>query len=180
MYVPLWWSSPLPSSKHLTIQTIHWRGDDFLIYVKGKEFCTVAAESGWNPTALMAAFHQGLSKDLKHELVHRDTPASLDSLIDLVLHIDNHVRQRHRTRGPEISRGSRGAPYPLSPVHVPDKQGESGSQPMQLGHTHLSWSERDVQMWEGRCLYCGSSGHLRPACPELQGKDNIYQGREDH
>ncbi|KAK1788993.1 hypothetical protein P4O66_015895 [Electrophorus voltai] len=48
------------------------------------EFRTVAAESGWNPTVLMAAFHQGLSKKLKDELVHHDTRASLDNLIDLV------------------------------------------------------------------------------------------------
>ncbi|KAK1792132.1 hypothetical protein P4O66_001908 [Electrophorus voltai] len=127
----------------------------------------------------MATFHQGLSKDLKHELVHRDTPASLNHLIDLVLRINNRVRQRHRTWGPEISRGSRGAPYPLSPVHVPSKQGESRSQPMQLGHTRLSRSECDARMREERCLYCGSSGHLHPACPELQGKDNICQERED-
>ncbi|KAK1784675.1 hypothetical protein P4O66_003357 [Electrophorus voltai] len=86
----------------------------------------------------MAAFHQGISEDLKDELVHRDTPASLDNLIDLVLRIDNHSRQRHRTRGREISQGCPEALCTLSPVHVHDKQEESGSQPMQLGHTRLS------------------------------------------
>ncbi|KAK1802534.1 hypothetical protein P4O66_004189 [Electrophorus voltai] len=40
-------------------------------------FRTMVAESGWNPTALMAAFHHGLSEELKDELVHQNTPASL-------------------------------------------------------------------------------------------------------
>ncbi|KAK1794625.1 hypothetical protein P4O66_001344 [Electrophorus voltai] len=80
------------------------------------EFSTVVAASGWNPTALMATFHQGLSEDLKDELVHRDTPTSLDDLTDLVLRIDNRLRQRCRTWGPEISRGSHGALCTLSPV----------------------------------------------------------------
>ncbi|KAK1799528.1 hypothetical protein P4O66_000411 [Electrophorus voltai] len=120
----------------------------------------MAAEGGWNPTALMAALHQGLSKEL----------TSLDDLIDLVLRIDNRIRVRRRARGPEVSRGSRRALHTLSPVHVPDKQGESRAQPMQLRHTRLSQSEHDTRMWEGRCLYWRSLGHLRPACPELQEK----------
>ncbi|KAK1801581.1 hypothetical protein P4O66_004540 [Electrophorus voltai] len=122
------------------------------------EFCTVAAESGWNPTALMVTFHQGLSEELKDELVHRDTSASLNNLINLVLPIENRVRQRRRIQGPEISRGSRKAPRTLSPVRVPDKHGESRSQPTQLEHTRLSRSERNARTREGRCLYCGSSG----------------------
>ncbi|KAK1805337.1 hypothetical protein P4O66_019674 [Electrophorus voltai] len=77
------------------------RGEERWLIVS--EFHTVVAESGWNPTVLMAAFHQGLSEDLKDELVHRDT---LDDLIDLVLRIDSRVQQRHRTQGPEISQGS--------------------------------------------------------------------------
>ncbi|KAK1797746.1 hypothetical protein P4O66_008102 [Electrophorus voltai] len=34
------------------------------------QFCTVVAESGWNPTALMTTFHQGLSEELKDKLVY--------------------------------------------------------------------------------------------------------------
>ncbi|KAK1795483.1 hypothetical protein P4O66_010647 [Electrophorus voltai] len=140
------------------------------------EFRTLVAESGWNPTVLTAAFHQGLSEELKDELVHRDTPASLDDLIDLVLCIDNRVRQRRRTQGPEIRRGSHGAPYTLSPVYADDEQGESRSQPMQLGYTHLFKSERDARIREQRCLYCRSAGHFCPACTELQGKDKHPSG----
>ncbi|KAK1795386.1 hypothetical protein P4O66_010560, partial [Electrophorus voltai] len=96
------------------------------------------AESGWNPTALMDAFHQGLSEDLKDELAHQNTSTSLYILIDLVLRIDSRIRERRRARGPDVSQGSCGAPRTLSPVHVSDKQGDSGLRPMQLGHTCLS------------------------------------------
>ncbi|XP_035386612.1 uncharacterized protein LOC113583249 [Electrophorus electricus] len=96
------------------------------------------AESGWNPTALMDAFHQGLSEELKDELAHQNTSTSLYILIDLVLRIDSRIRERRRARGPDVSQGSCGAPRTLSPVHVPDKQGDSGLRPMQLGHTRLS------------------------------------------
>ncbi|KAK1804852.1 hypothetical protein P4O66_003553 [Electrophorus voltai] len=47
---------------------------------------------------------------------------------------------------------------------------------MQLRHTRLSRSERDARMQEQRCLYCRSTGHLHPTCPELQGKGKRRSG----
>ncbi|KAK1792958.1 hypothetical protein P4O66_001599 [Electrophorus voltai] len=81
-----------------------------------------------------------------------------------------------RARGPDVSRGSRGALRTLRPVRVPAQQGESGPQPMQLGRTSLSQSERDARMREGGCRYCGSSGHLHPPCLELRGKRQRLSG----
>ncbi|KAK1788719.1 hypothetical protein P4O66_002537 [Electrophorus voltai] len=84
---------------------------------------------------------EGLSEELKDELVHRDTPASLDHLINLVLRINNCIWQRHTAYG----RGDQRSVESLVELRAPlalftslTKQGESGSQPMHLGHTRLS------------------------------------------
>ncbi|XP_036431298.1 deleted in malignant brain tumors 1 protein-like [Colossoma macropomum] len=41
----------------------------------------------------------------------------------------------------------------------------------------LAWHEREARMREGRCLYCGQAGYLRPACLELSGNDRVHHGR---
>ncbi|KAK1805936.1 hypothetical protein P4O66_012983 [Electrophorus voltai] len=138
MYVPLQQSLLLPLSRLFTIQSLDIRQGKTAVADYTIEFRARVAENGWNPTVLMATFHQGLGEEFKDELVHQDTSASRDDPIDLVLRIDNRVRERHRARGPEISGVSHGAPCTLSLVHVPDKRGESRLQPMELGHARLS------------------------------------------
>lgn len=53
------------------------------------KFCTLAAENGWNEPALKAVFRQGLNENIRTEMVCRDDEASLDSMIDLTIHLDN-------------------------------------------------------------------------------------------
>ena len=140
------------------------------------EFRTLAAESGWNSEALMAAFQQGLSEELKDELAPRDSPSTLDDLIELALRLDNRLRERRRARE------SGGAPsacrlLPSSVANSAPAEHSEEAQPMQLGHTRLSRHEREARMREGRCLYCGQAGHLRPACPELTGNGQVRHGQ---
>uniref|UniRef100_A0A3B1J8V9 CCHC-type domain-containing protein n=1 Tax=Astyanax mexicanus TaxID=7994 RepID=A0A3B1J8V9_ASTMX len=127
------------------------------------EFRTLAAESGWNASALASAFHHGLNEDLKDELAHRDSPTTLDDLIELTQRLDNRLRERYRVRtgdGPPSPTGNRG-------------------RPVQLRHTRLSQEERDTRMRDGRCLYCGTAGHQRTDCPQLVLKRQHPLGGEE-
>lgn len=47
------------------------------------EFCTLAAENGWNESTLKAVFRQGLNGKVLKELACRDESATLDTLIHL-------------------------------------------------------------------------------------------------
>lgn len=49
------------------------------------DFRTAAADSGWNETALLNAFCQGLSNWLKDALTSHDHPKSVNSFIELLL-----------------------------------------------------------------------------------------------
>lgn len=55
------------------------------------EFCTLAAESGWNEPALKA-YWQVLNPEILTNLACRDDEATLNSLIDLSIHLDNLLR----------------------------------------------------------------------------------------
>ena len=62
------------------------------------EFCTLAAESGWNTEAMVTAFHQGLSNSIKDELASLELGVDLDSLIMLAIRIENRLREQVRQR----------------------------------------------------------------------------------
>ncbi len=40
-----------------------------------------------------------------------------------------------------------------------------GTEPMQIGFTHLSKEERERRIRQDLCLYCGLPGHMRASCP---------------
>uniref|UniRef100_A0A8D0CYT6 Gypsy retrotransposon integrase-like protein 1 n=1 Tax=Sander lucioperca TaxID=283035 RepID=A0A8D0CYT6_SANLU len=71
------------------------------------EFRTVAAESGWNQTALMDAFLCGLSSALNDHLAALDLPEDLDTLIALAIKIDKRLFEREREREMEEDQGRR-------------------------------------------------------------------------
>lgn len=52
-------------------------------------FCMLTAGSGWNEPALKAAFCNRLNMDVLMELASQDKQVSLDSLIDLMIHLTN-------------------------------------------------------------------------------------------
>lgn len=135
-------------------------------------FRTLAAESGWNMEALMAAFRHGLSSCIKDELAAKDPAEDLEALIDQTIRLDNRLRERRRER--QSSRSWTTCPEaPLQDLLQPPPAPE---EPMQLGASHLSQAERDRRMRERRCLYCGVKGHFRPTCPELAGKAKPHPG----
>lgn len=60
------------------------------------DFCILAAESGWDDTALQGVFMRGLTDGVKDELAARDETNSLEELISLATRLDNRLRERQR------------------------------------------------------------------------------------
>lgn len=138
------------------------------------EFRTLASESGWDQRALRATFHQALSPELKDELAFRDPSPDLESLIEVAIRIDHRLRERQHERRRETSvYRSQEFSKTVEPLGKPSDLEE----PMQLGRTRLTQTERDRRMRERRCLYCGKPGHFRSNCPELSGKASSRPGK---
>lgn len=135
-------------------------------------FRTLAAESGWNMEALMAAFRHGLSGCIKDELAAKDPVQDLETLIDQSIRLDNRLRERRRERQPSRN-SSTGLEVPTQGL----SQSPPAEEPMQLGGSRLSQAERDRRIRERCCLYCGVQGHFRSTCPELVGKAEPRPGR---
>lgn len=58
------------------------------------EFRILAAESGWNSSALCDAFLHGLSHIVKDQLISLDLPADLDALVARTVKIDKRLLER--------------------------------------------------------------------------------------
>ncbi|XP_055368562.1 uncharacterized protein LOC129604791 [Betta splendens] len=140
------------------------------------EFRTLAAEAGWDATALGDVFIRGLSRRVKDCLVARDLPSDLNALIALAIQIDRRLgsserehrgeggaRESHRGRTEISTRGqcfADGAPTSQSSGTQPPPE-----EPMQLGRARLTESEKRRRRSQGLCLYCGQHGHFASKCP---------------
>ncbi len=120
------------------------------------EFCTLAADSGWNQPALTDAFYNGLSETVKDHLTSLDLPSELDALVSLASRIDKWLMERHRACALQKQR----RPPPTPPQrfqpqsqHLPPAgrpPSPDAPEPMQIGHMRLSPAEHQRRMNEGR------------------------------
>ena len=140
------------------------------------EFRILAAGGNWNDEALMSAFRRGLSDTIK-DLMLRDRPSSLDSLIALALQVDERLRERRHERANRTPSFQRNTRFPTQErSHVPVQRSASPPapskefEPMQLGRSHLTRDVRAHRIQNNLCLYCGKSGHFIQAC-EARPKD---------
>uniref|UniRef100_A0A8C5DKJ9 Retrotransposon gag domain-containing protein n=1 Tax=Gouania willdenowi TaxID=441366 RepID=A0A8C5DKJ9_GOUWI len=134
------------------------------------DFWTLKAEVDWTEQALRAAFTKGLSDQIKDELMSRDEPDDLESLISLANKIDNRIRARRKERDNSARSSTRTTA--LSPPIRPSRQPIrfevdqiDGPEPMQLGRAHLTPEELQRRRQAGEYLYCGKSGHFLASCP---------------
>ena len=128
------------------------------------DFQTLAASSGWNPEALFDTFLNGLSEEIKDELIGHDLPHTCDALVNLAIRIDTRIQQRRRMRvsgGPRRSSMATPVPQP-APFSTSE---DPGPEPMQVDRTHLTLAERQRRFASRSCLYCGQPGHFISACP---------------
>lgn len=148
------------------------------------KFRILAAESGWDDSALQAIFFKGLYGEVKDELAVRDECNSLNSLIDLAIRLDNRMRKRARecqeTRGWRLTSGIRPSSsdsiqeQPDTTNYAHEPRPLPVDEPMQLGRTRLTPAERQRRMRDKLCLYCGQGGHFLSYCPEVP-KDRAHQ-----
>ena len=128
------------------------------------DFRTRASQCDWQPSALCDVFLHGLAPYMKDELAVRETPPTLDKVIELATRIDVRIRERRRER---LCEGRVQSPTfrprefqaPAEATH-PDE-----TEAMQLGRTSLSSAERDWRRRSNLCLYCGQPGHYISGCP---------------
>lgn len=142
------------------------------------EFRIIASNSGWNDDALRCAFRRGLSDEVKDGLAVRDRATSLDNLIELSIRLDNRLQERRREKShrptdynshvprhqrfsPEQNSQSRATPRLVNRSSSPSEE-----EPMQLGRTRISPTERQRRVSMGMCLYCGAPGHVIALCPQ--------------
>lgn len=139
------------------------------------DFRILAAESGWDDTALQGVFMRGLTDRVKDELAARDETNSLEELISLATRLDNRLRERQREKAgrqslprvltsPQLS-SSTSTPTNLPPVHSSTPDPPAGDEPMQLGRARLTPAERQRRQRSGLCIYCGQAGHYISTCP---------------
>ncbi|KAL2088058.1 hypothetical protein ACEWY4_016886 [Coilia grayii] len=99
------------------------------------EFCTLAAETGWEDDTLMTAFYQGLSESVKDEIVNREWSEELDDIVTLATTLDARMRERRmerRGRPPCLPSRASETPPSVKPCLTEDQPPQ---EPMQLGRS---------------------------------------------
>ncbi|KAK3569703.1 hypothetical protein QTP86_003321, partial [Hemibagrus guttatus] len=127
------------------------------------QFRTLAAKSGWNEQALLAAYRQGLSPQVRLHLAAHEDAIGLERLIQLSIRVATRLQSCvHRSQDQSRPYNRRDRPEPVSP---PEPAPEPAPEPMQLGMTRLNPAERQRRLTQSLCLYCGDPGHALPVCP---------------
>lgn len=140
------------------------------------EFRTLAVESGWNDEALESVFYNGLSSQIKDELVSYPEPETLEDLVQLAIRVDNRCRERQRERrrsesplprrvATSYSVGGGPPRYNARSPAGTNNEERPEHEPMQLGRYHLDEEERRRRFDNNSCLFCGLQGHYRSSCP---------------
>ncbi|KAK3542973.1 hypothetical protein QTP70_008091 [Hemibagrus guttatus] len=127
------------------------------------QFRTLAAKSGWNEQALLAAYRQGISPQVRLHLAAHEDAIGLERLIKLSIRVATRMQLCvHRSQDQSRPYTRRDRPEPVSP---PEPAPEPAPEPMQLGTTCLNPAERQRRLTQSLCLYCGDPGHALPVCP---------------
>ncbi|KAK3506565.1 hypothetical protein QTP70_009903 [Hemibagrus guttatus] len=123
------------------------------------QFRTLAAKSGWNEQALLAAYRQGLDPQVRLHLTAYEDAIGLERLIQLSIRVATRMQSCvSEHQGQSMLNTMLDWPDPVSPP-------EPAPEPMHLGSSHLTPAEWQRRLTQNLCLYCGALGHAIPACP---------------
>ncbi|KAI2655942.1 Transposon Tf2-8 polyprotein [Labeo rohita] len=114
-------------------------------------FRTLAAASGWNETALLGAYRQGLNPEIRAAMALYDDSIGLETFLQRT----TRVSQQLAACQPPVTAPQSASVAACTPV----------PEPMQMDSTRLSRTERNRRITLGLCLYCGQNGHLIRNCP---------------
>ena len=133
------------------------------------EFRTLAASTGWEDSVLCCIFRGGLTEVMKDEMV-RDRPADLNAMVTLATDIDQRLRDRRGAKALLQQDSHRTPKSDSASIRTSDPSSSNttvGVEPMEVGRTRLTTTEKENRRRRGLCLYCGVDGHKREDCPKL-------------
>ncbi|KAI5624965.1 hypothetical protein C0J50_15441 [Silurus asotus] len=137
-------------------QLLSLRQGDDTISDYSLRFRTLAASSGWNESALLGVYRQGLSPEIRQAMAVYDDKVGLEGFIQKSISLSQRLAACSSTP-PQ--------PTPLLLTTPPGAPAPAGAEPMQLGSQRLSRRERNSRLVTGKCLYCGKPGHSISKCP---------------
>lgn len=155
-------------------------------YEYSSEFQRLTAVLDWNVDALRDMYRNGLSNDVKDQLIHvEDTGTTLEDLIEKAQVIDRRIFERRVDRGKERTtsyapRAFNERPWQKRYVEKEVRwkspsSGVSTAEPMDIDNinsisTTMS-PQKKVLFKDGKCFACEKTGHLARDCP-LRGAKN--------
>ncbi|KAK3507794.1 hypothetical protein QTP70_000406 [Hemibagrus guttatus] len=161
----LLWAESLWSQDSLSVgeELCKLRQGKLMVTEYAIQFRTLAAKSGWNEQALLAAYRQGLSPQVRLHLAAHEDAIGLERLIQHSIRVATRLQSCvHRSQDQSRPYNRRDRPEPVSP---PEPASEPAPEPMQLRTTRLNPAEQQRRLTQSLCLYCGDPGHALPACP---------------
>ncbi|KAK3537159.1 hypothetical protein QTP70_002654 [Hemibagrus guttatus] len=123
------------------------------------QFRTLAAKSGWNEQALLAAYRQGLNPQVRLHIAAYEDAMGLERLIQLSIRVAACMQSCVDEPQDQSSHNT----WLDRPATVSSP--EPAPEPMHLGTSHLTPAEWQRRLTQNLCLYCGAPGHAIPACP---------------
>ncbi len=115
------------------------------------KFRTLAATCGWNESALLSAYCQGLEVRIRAQMEIYDDTVGLESFMQKANHISQHLSACHpAVTAHQLASAAHGSPVP---------------EPMHVDMSRLSAPERASRWMAGLCVYCASPDHYIQACP---------------
>lgn len=153
--------------------------------VYAAEFKNLAADLGWNDSALISQFRNGLSDAVKNLMLSHNLPPTLDKTIALAVKLDNRIFEHRLTTrvntqpqfqssGRTVTRNSNlpskntgPIPMDLSSMSTTEKRGP------------ITAAEKERRKKLGLCVYCGGKHKLedcnvRPAPKSKKGKSLTF------
>lgn len=150
------------------------------VFSYASEFRLLAASLDWNDAALIHQFRIGLNNDVKDLLLHHETPASLDSMINLAILIDNRLYEHHQDK-----RLTYRVPTLRPQNQHQDYTSEHPSYaPMEINaisrSRHITPAEKERRRTYNLCLYCGSADHIRKDCNLAPSPRKVSPSHDNH
>ena len=103
------------------------------------EFRTLAATADWTQAVLIEAFQKGLDDRIVDRLVTRETPMSLEALIDLAIRIDSRLTVREEQAPLQCFPYQATARYQPSPQPYASFSTPQTPEAVACARTHASW-----------------------------------------
>jgi hypothetical protein len=136
------------------------------------EFQMLVSKLNWDEHAKLDALKEGVSIELRCQLLGRTQDLTFDQFVGLCQQLDSEIwaLQLHEVRHSNTShqhRGSQNQPCTTAATPHPMSQSTTASGPMDLSASKKKLSEQEcaARLREGHCLYCGGVGHMAVQCP---------------